>query len=152
MVPSAEAAFPDAQLASPNKRLAARLAELPAGVAIVAVMFVVALLIERATPPEDPGHGIAYIAMAAGMIVAAAYEVLLTGLFGQTLGKRLLGIRVVSKASGEPPGIARALVRFLVLWSVWMLTVAALLMIYIDKERRQGLHDLAAGTAVINAR
>ena len=114
-------------------------------------MFVVGWLVERATPPEDPGHGIAYVAMAAGMVVAALYEVVLTGLVGQTLGKRLLHVRVVSQADGRPPGIARSLIRFLVLWSVWMLTVAALLMIYTDRERRRGLHDLAAGTAVIDA-
>jgi uncharacterized RDD family membrane protein YckC len=145
-------AVPDVHLASPNRRLAARLAELPTGVAIVAVMFVVGWLIERSTAPDDPGHGIAYVAMAAGMLVAALYEVVLTGLVGQTLGKRLLHVKVVARASGEPPGIARSLIRFLVLWSVWMLTVAALLMIYTDKQRRRGLHDLAADTVVIEAR
>src|SRR5205823_1269198 len=104
------------------------------------------------TTPESPGDGTAYVAMGAGMLVAAVYEVVLTGLVGQTLGKRLLKVRVVSKDTGEPPGIARSLIRFLVLWSVWMLTVAALLMIYTDKQRRRGLHDLAAGTLVIDSR
>jgi len=145
-------AVPDSQLASPNRRLAARFAELPAGVAIVGVMVVVGWLIARSTPPESPGEGIAYVAMGAGMLVAALYEVVLTGLVGQTLGKRLLKVRVVSKETGEPPGIARSLIRFLVLWSVWMLTVAALLMIYTDKQHRRGLHDLAAGTLVIDSR
>src|SRR4051794_23498403 len=81
---------PHSNLASPNRRLAARFAELPAGLAIVALMFVAGWLIQRSTAPQDPGDGIAYVAMAAGILVAAIYEVVLTGIVGQTLGKRLL--------------------------------------------------------------
>jgi uncharacterized RDD family membrane protein YckC len=147
----AEASRPIA-LASANRRLAARFAELPAGVAIVGVMVAAGWAIERASQPDDPGHGIAYVVLGIGMLVAALYEVVLTGLLGQTVGKRLLGVKVVSRVDGSPPGIARSLIRSLVLWSNWLLTAAALLMIYADKERRRGLHDLAAGTVVIDVR
>lgn len=112
-------------------------------------MFLVGWLIARSTPADDAGHDIVYVAMGVGMLLAGLYEVVLTGLFGQTLGKRLLGIKVVSEATGRPPGVARALVRFLVLWAFWMLTVAAFVMICTDKQRRRGLHDQAAGTVVI---
>lgn len=139
-------------LASAIRRLAAPFAELPAGVGIVAVMFLVGWLIDRSTPPDAPGHGIAYVAMGAGVLVAAVYEVVLTGVFGQTLGKRLLHIKVVSQRTGAPPGLGRAAIRFLVLWSFWLATVVALLMIYFDNHRRRGLHDLAAQTRVIYTR
>jgi uncharacterized RDD family membrane protein YckC len=101
------------------------------------VMFLVGWLIARSTPAGDPGHGIVYVAIGVGMLLAGLYEVVLSGLFGQTLGKRLLGIKVVWEATGRPPGVARALVRFLVLWAFWMLTVAAFVMICTDKQRRR---------------
>ena len=44
-------------------------------------------------------------------MVPAAYFVLCHGTAGQTLGKRLLGVRVVDE-SGEPIGYLRALGRF----------------------------------------
>jgi uncharacterized RDD family membrane protein YckC len=145
-------AIDDRPLAGANRRLAARFAELPAGVGIVAVMFLIGWLIDRSMPPDDPGHGIAYVAMGAGALVAAVYEVVLTGIFGQTLGKRFMHIRVVSERTGAPPGLGRAAIRFLVLWSFWITTVATLVMIYSDNHHRRGLHDVAARTRVIDTR
>lgn len=88
-------------------------------------------------------------------VVAFLYFVVLTGKYGQTLGKKVLGIQVVKPATGLPPGFGSAFVRnfifgleviafyilvgFLgVLWPLW------------DKQK-QAWHDKAANTIVIRA-
>ncbi len=76
-------------------------------------------------------------------IFAAAYVVLLTA-GGQTAGMRLLGLRVVPLGGARPfPDLLRSALRTLLL----CLLVPALLT---DRDGR-GLHDRAAGTAVVLA-
>jgi uncharacterized RDD family membrane protein YckC len=72
--------------------------------------------------------------------IFAAETYLLTALTGFTVGKRLLGIRVV-RLDGRPVGLVWALVRTLLLLTV----VPALIT---DHDLR-GLHDRAANTIVI---
>ncbi len=72
-------------------------------------------------------------------LVFGVEDVLLTALTGFTIGKRLLGLRVV-RLDGRPVGI-RALPRTILL----MLVVPALMM---DRDLR-GLQDKAAGTVVV---
>ena len=71
--------------------------------------------------------------------VFAVEDFLLTALTGFTIGKRLLGLRVV-RLDGRPVGLW-ALPRTVLL----MLVVPALMM---DRDLR-GFHDKAAGTAVV---
>ena len=77
---------------------------------------------------------------------AFALEVLLlTALTGQSLGMRVLGIRVVRVADREgPPGFLPAAVRTALL----MLVLPA---VVTDRDGR-GLHDKAAGTVVVRTR
>jgi uncharacterized RDD family membrane protein YckC len=74
---------------------------------------------------------------------AFALQVLvLTTLTGQSLGKRVLGLRVVRLADRDgPPGFLAAAVRTALL----VLIVPAVI---VDRDGR-GLHDRAAGTAVV---
>lgn len=74
------------------------------------------------------------------LVVFGAQDFLLTALTGFTLGKRLLGLRVV-RLDGRPVGIW-ALPRTILL----MLVVPALMM---DRDLR-GLQDKAAGTVVVH--
>jgi uncharacterized RDD family membrane protein YckC len=67
---------------------------------------------------------------------------LLTAFTGFTIGKRLLGLRVV-RLDGQPVGLPRAFARTLLL----MLVVPAMMM---DRDLR-GLQDKAANTIVIRA-
>ena len=75
----------------------------------------------------------------------AVQVVLLTALTGQSLGKRLLGIRVVRLADQDrPPGFLPALIRT-------ALAVLVLPAVFMDRDGR-GLHDKAAGTLVVRTR
>ena len=73
-------------------------------------------------------------------LVFGIEDFLLTAFTGFTIGKRLLGLRVL-RLDGRPVGLQRAFVRTLLL----MLVVPAMMM---DRDLR-GLQDKAAGTAVI---
>ena len=116
----------------------------------------------------------------AGRLVGFAIAILYFGLLnsrfgrGQTLGKRLLKIRVVDAASGRPISLARSGARYLVLSlpffcnnlvlpfdrAVLVLLVTLVvfglggvtLYLYLANRRsRQSLHDLAAHTLVVQA-
>jgi len=63
------------------------------------------------------------------------------GLFAQTPGMRITGLRCVSVADGRPVGIVNALLRGVLL----AVAVPALIM----DDRRRGLHDRVAGTIMI---
>jgi curved DNA-binding protein CbpA len=99
----------------------------------------------------------------AGVLLMLLYLVPSTAITGQTLGKRLRGIRVV-RLDGSRPGWATALVRFGVpllvatVLAVFLrfgllgLPVAVLGMIgWISHPNRQGLHDRLAKTVVVEA-
>lgn len=86
-----------------------------------------------------------------GLIVGLAYQwFFMTQNGGQTIGKMLMGIRVV-KANGEPLRASDAILRYLGyylnsaimmigwLWATW-------------DDDRQGFHDKLAGTLVVKAK
>lgn len=101
--------------------------------------------------PDVPGW-VRFATVAFGV----AYEGLLVAGSGQTLGKRVAGVRVVDAATGQPPPLGRALVRAApyllalvpVVGSFWSLAYLPA----VWRARRQGWHDLAAGTIVVTAR
>jgi len=78
-------------------------------------------------------------------VIFGVQDFLLTGLTGVTIGKRLLGVRVIRVDTGPvgPVGLARAFVRTLLL----LLVVPAMMM---DRDLR-GLQDKAAGTIVVRS-
>lgn len=74
-------------------------------------------------------------------------HVILVGFFGVTLGKILLGLRVVDqRTKSRPPGFARALLRQILL--VPGIVISPVLWLL---GRRDGFHDVIAGTSVVYA-
>jgi uncharacterized RDD family membrane protein YckC len=89
------------------------------------------------------GHPTPVQAQLTAYAVLALEQVLLVALTGRTLGMRLLDLRVVRlKDPSAVPGLLPALVRTLVL----LVTVG--LAGFFTRDGR-GLHDLAAGSAVV---
>ena len=78
------------------------------------------------------------------MLVLIVLNTVGIGLFGQTPGMALAGVRCVSIADGGAIGLARALLRAVLL--------ALLIPAVILDANRRGLHDRAAGSIVILAR
>ena len=84
------------------------------------------------------------------IVVPAAYFVLCHGTKGQTLGKLLLGARVLDE-SGAPIGYLRALGRCVATIVAALPFGLGLVMAGFRRDRR-GLHDLLAGTRVERTR
>ncbi|MFF4230275.1 RDD family protein [Streptomyces sp. NPDC001820] len=76
---------------------------------------------------------------------------------GQTLGKRLMKIRVAMLNDGSVPDVSSSLMRAIVLWvpaliccfCLWWLVI--IVTILADKPYKQGLHDKAGKTVVVSA-
>ncbi|MET9394808.1 RDD family protein [Streptomyces sp. NPDC006624] len=89
-------------------------------------------------------------------VLYIAYDTAFVAGSGQTLGKRLLHLRVANLDNGATPSVQTALVRAAVLWipfafccaCVW--TVIAGGWSFFDRPYKQGLHDKAAKTVVVS--
>jgi uncharacterized RDD family membrane protein YckC len=150
----------DGAPAEPAQRLVARIID----TLLVALPVV---LVTRATLPRVTAEIVASAGLAFLLVV---YDSVLHAGWGQTLGKRLTGIRVVSVPAegtggdGGRPSPAQALLRAAVyavpiaarsvpvLGAIagifWVTNVGLLL----ERPRRQALHDRIAGTAVVSIR
>lgn len=90
--------------------------------------------------------------LAVGGVVGLPYHVLLEGAFGRTLGKRVLGVAVVT-TDGEPCTYARAAVRTALRVVDWLPAAYLVGLLSIrSTERRQRVGDLLAGTVVVRTR
>jgi uncharacterized RDD family membrane protein YckC len=92
-----------------------------------------------------------------GAVIGHAYALVATALWGQTLGKRVLGIRVVRSDTFDLPGWNRAAIRTLGLVPLGMLPYGGVLTTvgegsFLFTRTRQGLHDVFAGTIVVDDR
>lgn len=109
------------------------------------IMRAVGFVIDAAT--NGKGSTAIFTGLGIAMLISLCYYVGLTGITGQTLGKRAMGLRVVGP-DGDPPGIGRAFLRETIgrflstlacfvgyLWVLW------------DNEQ-QAWHDKIAGTHV----
>lgn len=109
------------------------------------------LLSATGTAESGLGDALRTLLVLVVLLVTVSYGFVLETVWnGQTVGKRLLGIRVVSE-QGEPIGAGKALVRNLpvfVSYGLWA-NLAALLSIA-TTDRRQRLFDRAAGTVVVD--
>lgn len=86
-------------------------------------------------------------ALISTVCIPPLYFIMMTAVFGQTVGKMIAGIRVV-RSSGRPVSILRALIRFFAYVPSGLLLFAGFLWILWDPGR-QGWHDMVADTVVI---
>lgn len=112
---------------------------------------------ELEVPPRAGYLEVAILAIA--LALWFAYEVPGTANNGQTLGKRLLRIKVVRVESLEPLGVRRAWRRWnpiglpVLLWGCYgfgfLLQILDLMVAIADRPLRQAFHDKSAGTLVV---
>ncbi len=90
------------------------------------------------------------IVLAALLLAALLYEVLPTAKWGRTLGKKLLGLRVLDIESQLTPGFGQALRRMLVRQLLDFVVVGVVNVVWclFDRPWRQCWHDKAARTFV----
>ena len=80
------------------------------------------------------------------VVFAGAYTTLLHALGGQTIGKMIVGVKVVA-AAGEPPPLGTALLRYLAYFASAGIFTLGFVMAGLRHDKR-ALHDLIAGTRV----
>ncbi|MES9806789.1 RDD family protein [Streptomyces cinereoruber] len=90
------------------------------------------------------------------IVAYVAYDTILTARNGQTLGKKLMKLRVAMLNDGSTPPMSQSLLRAVVLWLPALICCACLwpllllILILVDKPYKQGLHDKAAKTVVVS--
>ena len=120
-------------------------------VIVFSVIFWVLALLFGSTTAE--GGSVAFSLGGLGtllyLVVVFAYYTLLEGYLGQTLGKMLLGIKVVREDNGGVPGLGAAALRTLlrIIDGILFYTVAYVSVLATQKNRRLG--DMAANTLVV---
>ncbi len=104
----------------------------------------------------DPGRLlIGFALLGLGIFSLVIVQIIMVSTRGQTIGKRLLGIRIVRDDDGSNPGFARAwLLRSFVVGIIGMLpTIGQVFTIvnlcFIFRADHRCLHDLIAGTKVV---
>lgn len=141
--------LPATTLATIGRRIVARLLD---GV-VVALATVVPMVAFSHVRLED---GIAQMPgwmLWSTWLVSLVYEVLATALAGQTIGKRLVGIRVADATTGAVPTLEQSMRRAAPVllqqapWVGWLAGVLYLPALW--QPRRQGLHDVLASTVVV---
>ena len=82
-------------------------------------------------------------------LLVIGYYVLLEGYLGQTVGKMVVGIRVVSEATGATPGIGPAAIRTVLRLVDGLFSYLVAFVTVLASAKRQRLGDMAAHTLVI---
>jgi uncharacterized RDD family membrane protein YckC len=116
---------------------------LPFGLGAAATVWIDGVTLGRPLTPER----LAFVGAAWATLIFG-YQ-LIGYLNGGTLGKRLLGLRVVSRDGGAP-GFGRSLARALV-WVIGSAGSVGFLVALFNRENRT-LHDYVSGTVVVEAR
>ncbi|MFD5515272.1 RDD family protein [Streptomyces sp. NPDC127066] len=89
-------------------------------------------------------------------VLYVTYDTVMISKTGQTLGKRLFNHRVANLDDGSTPSVQTSLVRALVLWIPFAFCCACIWTAiaggwsFFDKPYKQGLHDKAAKTVVVD--
>ncbi len=149
------------ELARIGARFAARLLDV---IILAVLLFVVGLLLATVLLSGDEidlndfsASGINRSGIVISLLVGIGYEVVQTAVWGRTLGKRLVGVRVIHATHGGLPGWGKAFGR----WAIPALPVVIpfigvilSLLCYVSASWDrvyQGWHDKAAGTLVVKA-
>lgn len=91
-------------------------------------------------------------------VLGIAYEVVMIALRGATVGKQLMGIKVVLERDGSVPGWMPSVLRWVIPQAAgWVTCGLGTLIVYLSPffdsaKRNQGWHDKVASTLVVNAR
>jgi uncharacterized RDD family membrane protein YckC len=84
------------------------------------------------------------------LLLALFYEIYFIGAKGQTIGKRVMGVKVLDAQTGGPIGMGRAFVRYLVLAVTGSICTLGYWSPFFDNTKRnQGWHDKAASDFVV---
>jgi uncharacterized RDD family membrane protein YckC len=147
---------PGPPLARPVTRLGATLVDGVVFIPIVAIVFA------RSGVTSSSANSVSASVYNSSLLVVysveLAYQWLLVGLLGQTLGDMAVGVRVLRQADLGVPGLLRAAQRVAVIAAAGLVPVIGPLLVILCylwmlwDPLRQGLHDKLARTVVVDLR
>jgi uncharacterized RDD family membrane protein YckC len=82
-------------------------------------------------------------------VLAMAYYILMEGYLGQTLGKMLLGIKVIREDTGEVPGLGPAAIRSVMRIVDGLFSYLVAFIAVLASAKNQRLGDMVAHTLVV---
>ncbi|MFJ2739121.1 RDD family protein [Streptomyces sp. NPDC087440] len=93
-------------------------------------------------------------AIALFALIALLYEWLMVSIWGATLGKMVLGVKVVKENTGQAPGLGAGFIRYIIPMVGSLFCGLGTLLVYLspffdNSGKLQGWHDRAGGTIVI---
>jgi uncharacterized RDD family membrane protein YckC len=99
------------------------------------------------------GQTLMFVFIVVAVLIVFLYQVALLTKEGQTVGKKALGIRIVKMDTGENGGfIPNVLLRLIVNGLIWAIPLYGLIdILFIFRSDRRRIHDLIAGTQVVDA-
>lgn len=102
-----------------------------------------------ASQSESVIAGLGLLASLAAMAISVTYYIVMEGYWGQTVGKMLLGIKVVREGTNEAPGFGGATIRTLLRIVDGFLAYLVGFVVVLASGKRQRLGDMAAHTLVV---
>ena len=166
--PGYSAPLPGPVFADMGQRLLARIIDaVLIGVlyAIISALFLAGAASQVTVDPNtgeitDGGRGVIgsfFLAVFILGVLGIAYEVVLIALRGATLGKQVMGIKVVREQDGGLPGWGPAALRWAIPFAGSFICGIGQILVYLspffdNTKRYQGWHDKVAKTFVIRAR
>lgn len=95
------------------------------------------------------GASLSGLAALAFFILSVAYFIVLEGYLGQTVGKMLLGIKVVREDTGGVPGIKAAIIRTVMRLIDGLFAYLVAFIAVLASQKNQRLGDMLANTLVV---
>ena len=83
------------------------------------------------------------------LVLVVAYYILMEGYLGQTLGKMLLGIKVIREDNGEVPGVGAAAIRTALRIVDGLFSYLVAFIAVLASAKNQRLGDMVAHTLVV---
>jgi uncharacterized RDD family membrane protein YckC len=111
----------------------------------------------RAAMSGQIDYGLQLAVSVGGIVVFLILNGYLLSKSGQTIGKRLVGTRIVSVSDGKILPLGRVVgLRYLPIWIIAQIPfignlIALINVLFIFRDDRRCVHDLIAGTKVVNA-
>ncbi|MGW7416476.1 RDD family protein [Streptomyces sp. NPDC054863] len=95
-----------------------------------------------------------FAALALFALIALLYEWLMVSIWGATLGKMVLGVKVIKENTGQAPGLGAGFIRYIIPMVGSLFCGLGTLLVYLspffdNSGKLQGWHDRAGGTIVI---
>lgn len=138
-----------ANLADPIKRLVAAVIDGAIVFAIIVVALILAAILGNVSTAL--GALVAVVGYLGGFAFGIYNLVVTQGNTGQSIGKKMQGIKVVGEATGQPLGVGMAFVRYLVHSFIDGICLAGYIYGFFINPKRQTVGDMVAKSYVVTA-